>query len=60
VTDGDVFHNIPFVLSAEERSSPRIPAWEPVIEKYAKNDGWFQWVIPGRIFVSNSARRSSY
>jgi len=35
-----------------------MPGPEPVTEKYAKNAGWFQCVIPGRIRLSKSARIS--
>ena len=39
VSEGDVFHTMPFALIAAVSSSARMPACDPVIEKYAKNAG---------------------
>ena len=36
-----------------------MPGAEPLIAKYAKKPGWFQWVMPGRITRSKSARTRS-
>ena len=39
VKEGEVFHNIPFALIAAVSSSASTPACDPVMLKYAKNDG---------------------
>src|SRR5580704_1995564 len=54
VQAGLVDHNMPCTPSPEERRSPRIPAPEPLLGKYAKKFGDCQCVIPGRISFSTS------
>ena len=39
VAAGDVRHSIPLTLSAAVTISPKIPGSEPVVGKYARNDG---------------------
>ncbi|GBD30100.1 hypothetical protein HRbin32_01200 [bacterium HR32] len=59
VAAGLVRHSMPFTLSAADSISPSTPGAEPVMAKYAKKAGWFQWVIPGRIARSKSANTAS-
>ena len=44
---GPVFHSIALTLSPAASASPRMPGPEPVIAKYARKPGWFQWVTLG-------------
>src|SRR5947209_13734862 len=59
VAAGDVRQSMALTFSALAISSPTMPGPEPVMPKYAKNAGWFQCVIPGRIRLSRSPRIAS-
>ena len=56
VAAGEVTHAMALTFSAAVRSSARIPGSEPVLAKYAKKRGWFQWVRPGAMRRSRSSR----
>ena len=49
---------MPCALSAADRNSASTPGPLPLIAKYAKKPGWFQWVMPGTTSVSKSERIS--
>src|SRR3981081_2298924 len=56
VDAGDVRHNMDFTSKAALNNSPKIPGAEVEVAKYAKKEGWLQWVRAGTINRSTSAR----
>jgi hypothetical protein len=54
-----VRHNIDFTSKAALNNSPKIPGAEVDVAKYAKNEGWLQWVSAGTIKRSTSAKMAS-
>jgi len=59
VAAGEVRQSIAFTSSAAASASARIVTGAALIEKYAKNRGWFQWVIPGTTSRSKSPKIAS-
>jgi hypothetical protein len=47
---------MPFAFSAAASSSARMAGGDDVLAKNARNAGWFQCVMPGRIMRSKSPK----
>src|ERR1044072_10040616 len=59
VEAGEVRQSIDLTSKAALSNSPKIPGAEVDVAKYAKNEGWLQWVSAGTIKRSISARIAS-